>query len=132
MAYADVGAAVPITLHGNGRLIQGVPSIEGQGGTRRWLYRADQGNWVCLERLQMNSYMPLPQEFDELFICGLIIRLSPRFGITPPEYVAACYADSLSRMKKRYAQSEEMPAASASSFPFMGGYGGNIATGLEI
>lgn len=114
MAYADVGATADVTLDGNGRLIQGVPSILGQGGFRKWLYRADQGNWICLDTLQMDDTSPLPPEFDDLLICGLVMRLSPRFGKEPSPILTGRYDDMLRRLKLRYKQSEQVPASDAS------------------
>lgn len=114
MAYADVGATADVTLAGNGRLIQGVSSIIGQGGFRKWLYRADQGNWICLDTLQMDDTSPLPPEFDDLLICGLAMRLSPRFGKEPSPITTGRYDDMLRRLKLRYKQSEQMPASDAS------------------
>lgn len=128
MAYADAGATALLTLDGNGALIQGQPTIVGAGGSRRWFFRADDANWVCLEPLQMDSRMPLPPEFDDLFICGLVMRLSGRFGKEPSAYVTACYADMLARLKKRYRQTEEVPAAGAAEFT--GLRPSNIHTGL--
>jgi hypothetical protein len=128
MAYADAGATALLTFDGNGRLIQGQPTIQGVGGSRRWLYRADDANWVCLEKLGMDDRMPLPPEFDELFINGLIIKLSTRFKTTVSDDVRMGYADMLSRLKKRYKQSEEIPAAGYGDFAGAGV--SNIRTGL--
>lgn len=121
MAYADVGAAANVTLHGNGRLIQGAASIEGEGGWKRWFYRADRGEWICLDQLTMNTEMPLPPEFDDLFICGLVMRLAPRFKAEVSKYIVARYGDMLERAKLRYVQSVEMPATSGRlDFPIGG------------
>jgi hypothetical protein len=111
MAYTDSGASADITLHGNGRLIQGRSSIGGSGGFRRWLYRADKSNWVCINHLGMDDMLPTPPEFDDLFICGLVMRLSPRFKQPADPAYADRYKDMLSRLKRRYKQSEEMPAS---------------------
>lgn len=118
MAYIDVGASANVTLYGNGRLIQGLPSITGKAGRRRWFYRADQGNWVCLARLSsVNSRLPLPSEFDDLFVSGLIIRLAPQYGKSAAAEVGARYADMLDRLKKRYWQTESISSGTPGAFP---------------
>lgn len=118
MAYVDVGATELLTISGNGFLVQGQPTITGRGGQRKWFFRADQGNWVCLKRFTSKSdYSPLPQEFDDLLICGLIIRLSPRFNREPHATIVGRYADMLSRLKKRYAQTEAVSAGNPNTFP---------------
>jgi hypothetical protein len=111
MAYADSGATADVTLHGNGRLIQGSPSIVGAGGHRKWLYRADLSNWICIGPLEMHDTLPLPPEFDELFICGLVIRLGGRFKQPADPMYRERYADMLRRLKKRYKQTEEQPTS---------------------
>lgn len=125
MAYADVGATANITFDGNGRTIQGVASVEGSGGTRRWFYRADLGDWICLDPLQMDDYSPLPLEFDDLLIAGLVIRLSARFGKEPSAVLAGRYTDMLSRLRARYRQVVEDVAARPNVFPVTRGAQGS-------
>lgn len=118
MSYVDVGSAEFITISGNGMLVQGQASITGRGGQRRWFFRADQGNWVCLKQFtSKDDVSPLPPEFDDLLICGLVLRLSPRFGKTPHEAIAGRYADMLQRLKKRYTQSEGVYQSDLNVFP---------------
>jgi hypothetical protein len=114
MALVDVGSLGDVTLDGNGRKIEGaslltLPAADLNG--RKWLYRADLGNWLRLNTLAAGDPVPLPPEFDELLVCGLAIRLAPRFGVTIAQTTAECYTDMLGRLKKRYKQSERMPTA---------------------
>jgi hypothetical protein len=111
MAYVDAGSTAALTINGSGRLVQGVPAIEGQGGTRRWFYRADQANWICLEQLQVEDTVPLPPEFDDLFICGLVVRLAPRFKATVDAAITSRYTDMLERAKQRYTAGEKPKSA---------------------
>lgn len=117
MAYTDSGAGADVTLHGNGRLIQGLASVTGTGGYRKWLYRADLSNWICLDQLEMGDELPTPPEFDDLYICGLVIRLGGRFKQPADQMYRERYTDMLSRLKRRYKQSEEVP--SSADFPYM-------------
>jgi hypothetical protein len=48
-----------------------------------------------------------------------VIRLSPRFQKKPAEETLAVFGDMLNRLKKRYKQSEEMPATA--DFPRLSG-----------
>jgi hypothetical protein len=114
MALVDVGSLGDVTLNGNGRKIEGaslltLPAADLNG--RKWLYRADLGNWLRLNVLAAGDPVPLPPEFDELLVCGLAIRLAPRFGVTIAPTTIECYTDMLARLKKRYKQSERMPTA---------------------
>lgn len=123
MAYVDTGSTSPVTLHGNGRLIEGAPSITGAPGAqlpasaaaelagRSWLYRSDLGDWIRLIDLTPTDPVPLPPEFDDLLVTGLAMRLAPRFGVDIPEMIVARNGDMLGRLKKRYKQSERIPTS---------------------
>ncbi len=114
MAYSDVASTANMTLDGNGRLIEGAASLTGASSTfhgRKWLYRADLSNWILLGLLGPTSEVPLPPEFDDLLVCGMAMRLAPRFQTQPDEVIIQRYADMLGRLKKRYKQSERMPTS---------------------
>lgn len=121
ISYLDMGTPtnVDVTLHGNGRLIEGATSItsDADAGTpvtfhgRKWLYRADKGDWIRLTQLQSNSKVPTPPEFDALWISGLAMSLAPRFQVEVQPAIVQTYADMLSRLKKRYKQSERQPSS---------------------
>lgn len=113
MALVDVGATADVTLSGNGRRIEGVASLTAPPAElsgRKWLYRADLGNWLRLTTLMANDPVPLPPEFDDLLVCGLAMRLAPRFGVEIDATIAGRHEDMLGRLKKRYKQSERMPS----------------------
>lgn len=121
MAYVDVGSTAAVTLNGNGRLIEGQASISGDPAAgeipadldgRTWLYRADLGNWILLGILVAIDEVPLPVEFDDLLVTGLCMRLAPRFGQQPDATIVARNQDMVSRLAKRYKQSESMPTSS--------------------
>lgn len=112
MSFIDVGSTGVVTLDGNGRKIEGATSVTGALDGRKWLYRADLADWIRIdEPLQAGNEVPLPEEFDDLLVTGLAIRLAPRFGVKVDEVIAGRFADMLDRLKKRYKQSERMPTS---------------------
>lgn len=119
MALVDVGSSAYVTLHGNGRKIGGELSFTAapdlmSGNT--WLYRADLGNWIVLQpELVEDDEVPLPPEFDDLLVCGLAMRMAPRYGVEISNTTATCYVNMLERLKQRYKQREAMPSNAESS-----------------
>lgn len=118
MAYVDLGSTGDVTLDGNGRLIEGATSISSDiGGApavslsgRQWLYRSDKADWILLvNELKASDTVPLPPEFDDLWVTGLVMRMAPRFQIEIQPSIGERYADMLGRLRKRYKQSERQP-----------------------
>lgn len=112
MALVDVGSTAEVTLSGNGRKIEGAATLTATPAAlseRTWLYRADLGDWVRLKTLVEVDVPPLPDTFDDLLICGLTIRLAPRFGVVTAAETAQRYVDMLGHLKKRYKQEVPMP-----------------------
>lgn len=114
-------ASVPITLEGNGRTIEGAPSLllDEDGLKRTWFYRADLGNWVRLTDLVEMSENPFPQEHDEYFILSLALRLNPRYGREMDDQSAVVYRKARQRFVADYIQSRPLQRDSALSWPFM-------------
>jgi hypothetical protein len=75
-------ATYPVTLDGNGRNIEGTPTLvlNVNSDNRQWMYRADIGQWVKITTLLYTDTIPFPQEFDDYFITMLAMRLNPRYG----------------------------------------------------
>ncbi len=81
-------ATANLILSGNGRRIEGTPSVTLTTNSlaRQWLFRADLGNWLPAVALGLSDALPFPSEFDDYFIIRLAMRLFPRNGIgTSPE-----------------------------------------------
>jgi len=114
ISFLDMGSTAAVTIDANGRLIEGEASLTEAAAVfhmRTWFYRADRGEWIVLTNLQSDDTMPTPPEFDQLWITGLAVSLAPRFQVQIQEQTTATYADMLSRLKKRYKQSERLPSA---------------------
>ena len=115
MMLVDVGSTNNPTLNGSGRMIEGALTLTATPAAlngRRWFYRADLSNWVKLEKIvDANTQLPLPEEFDDLFVTGLAIRLAPRFGIEIAPSIAERHADMLARITARYKESARPKSA---------------------
>lgn len=83
MSIVDVaiGASRTVTIDGNGRLIEGVASVDvPAGGAAQWLFRADLGDWVKVLPLIVSDDMPFPIQYDAYFEIMVAMRLNPRMG----------------------------------------------------
>lgn len=85
MAVVDVLgnlATYPMTLDGNGRTIEGSPTltINTDGANIQWMFRADLQDWVRVTPLTNPGDMPFPQQYDGYFTTRLAMRLNPRYA----------------------------------------------------
>lgn len=107
-------AAAPITIEGNGRNIQGAPSIVVSVDNTEsiWFYRGDQGQWVLLSQLTNDpaEEFPFPMEFDPYFITRLAMRINPRYGRSLSEESATELTLTLRKLRARYRQTQNIPA----------------------
>lgn len=116
MGVNNVGsAAATLTLDGNGRLIEGSTTRAAtpaalHGST--WLYRADLSNWILLADITAEgTELPLPNEFDDLFVTGLCMRLAERYGADLRPSVSERHTDMVARFVKRYHPDSRLPSA---------------------
>ena len=103
----------PITLFGNGRLIDGDTEVTLNipGTSREWVYREDIGTWVTVTPLSLSGEMPWPSEFDDMFIIMLALRLNPRYGQVIHPASAETLQKAKSAFSARYSQSwTQMPS----------------------
>jgi hypothetical protein len=76
-------ATHPITLDGNGKLIEGAGAVVValNGANIQWMYRADLGEWVRISIINLDTdELPFPIQFDAFFETRLAMRLNPRYG----------------------------------------------------
>jgi hypothetical protein len=101
-------SAVPVTLDGNGRTIEGGQSVllDLDGTDRKWLYRADLGTWVRLTELAIGDKMPFPKTWDFFFSIELALRLSGRSGRAITAATATVYKKLRERFVNKYLQSD--------------------------
>lgn len=107
---ANVGS---ITIDGNGRRINDADTVvmaKADFVASRWFYRADLAAWVAIEALALGDEMIFPEEFDDLWVCGGMIRLAPRYGKQVSAATAGRGIEMLTLLQTRYFQTE--PTAS--------------------
>lgn len=124
MAIADPFgrlAAFPVTLDANGRTIEGNPTkvLNVNGTFQEWFYRADLGQWVKLSALLSTDQNAFPDTFDIFFVCGLAMRLNPRYGRTMDPQTASVFKMNRRQFIARYLQSQPLEIDDSISWPFM-------------
>lgn len=97
-------ATYNVVLHGNGRNIEGSPSITiaTDGVDREWFFREDLGDWVRAVPLILTDESPFPTEFDDMFVTMLAMRLNPSYGVTMDVQTGEVYKRSRSQFRARY------------------------------
>lgn len=112
---------VPLTIDGNGRTIEGTPSIvlNTDGIFREWFYRADLAQWVRLTDLEADDENPFPKAFDNMWLIMLAMRLNPRYGRTLDEQSVAALKRNQQLFVARYLQSRPLEIDDSISWPFM-------------
>lgn len=114
-------ATVPVTLDANGRTIEGNPTVllNVDGTFQEWFYRADKSEWVKLTSLLATDENPFPDDFDIFFICGLAMRLNPRYGREMDPQTATVFKQNRRQFVARYLQSQPLEIDDSISWPFM-------------
>lgn len=109
---SDNLATYPVTVNGNGALIEGSTSItlNTNGLSREWFYRADMAEWVRYSPLTMFDTFPFPEEFDDFFILMLAFRLNPAYERTLDPQSQVMLSRAKSQFQARYTQ--EVPVRS--------------------
>jgi hypothetical protein len=94
----------PVTLLGNGNKIEGVSTLvlNTAGFNKEWLYRSDIGEWQVVTPLTLVSVLPFPEEFEDMFIIGLAMRINPRNGTSIDPQSVQAYSRILTQFKARY------------------------------
>lgn len=101
---------IPVTVYGNGRLIDGHQSVvlDTDGLDRQWFYRADTGNWITISPLEESAPFPFPEEFDDYFITMLAMRLNPSYGVALDQQSQVILQRARTQLRARYKQNVPM------------------------
>lgn len=106
-------ATFNLTIVGNGRLLEGSTAnivLSTDDIMREWFYRADLGDWKRVTSLVAADEMPYPEEFDDLFIVMLAMRLNPRNSQALSQESAAMMERSREQFRARYSQIINTPS----------------------
>lgn len=116
----------PVTIHGNGRLIESADSVVLNTDNVRlqWMFRADLSDWVRIEGLtDASQEMPFPEEFDDYFITELAMKINPRNKALTTQETVRTQARMRSEIRSRYRQNRQMPAELGLWYPAWWGAG---------
>lgn len=105
--------SAPVTLNGNGRLIEGQPTLTLTSITeeRVWMYRADKADWTLLSPINnLLAEMPFPEDFDDYFIQKLSVRLAPSYGVNTRPESASWFSEMEKKIRARYRQHQQVPS----------------------
>lgn len=113
MQFVDVSGnfqTFPLTIVGNGRNIMGNPSLvlSANNYNQSFFYRGDLANWQILNDLTLTDSSPFPEEFDDMLIVGLAMRINVRNGIQMNPETADRYRKIKGQFYARYAQKPQV------------------------
>jgi hypothetical protein len=143
MSIVDSGFTGDVTLDANGMFFETTgndttvtltPRVEGRNPTREYVFREDTASWNQTQNLVLGGDMPFPQMFNDYWITGLALRLSPSFGLKQTEVTLMRFKEMTSFIRGWYRQNQEVLIGDAGtptdqSF-HTGFYGGNPDAGI--
>lgn len=102
----------PLTVHGNGRMIESGQSIllDVDGTNQEWFFRADTNNWMKLTNLGLEDELPFPRMFDDMFIVLLAMRINPSYGAMLDPQSAEVLRKTTTKFQARYTQHIPIPS----------------------
>lgn len=117
-------ADYPVTINGNGRSIEGGASVvlNTNGLNTLWLYRDDTANWVKVTPLLITDEMPFPDEYDQMFIIMMAMRLNPQYGRNLSSVQTIFLKEYRQQFVARYLQSMPLQIDPSISFPTFQSY----------
>jgi hypothetical protein len=77
------------------------------------VYRADLGDWKKVVPLVSTDEWPWPEDFDDMFVCMLAMRLAPRNSQALPQESVAAMKRSREQFRARYKQIINTPSEPA-------------------
>jgi hypothetical protein len=109
LTFIDVVSTLatnPLTVIGNGNLIAGNPTatLATNNENTTFMFRRDLANWIPISpaSLVATAQMPFTEEFDDLFVIELAMRLNPRYGKELNAVTIEVFQEIRSRFKGRY------------------------------
>lgn len=110
VAVQDIAGSLsggPVTLYGNGRLIEGQPFVvlSVDHYDAQWFYRDDIGSWTKVSPLLGTDGFPFPEEFEDFFVAMLAGRLNPSYGTAMDVQTQEMLRRARNLIRARYRQS---------------------------
>lgn len=107
-------ATYNLTLNGNGRKVDGAATdvLSTNSQSIQYFYRADIGDWkvITISSMVAGDTFPFPEEFDDMFIVLLAMRLNPRNSQPISQESMLMMERSRDQFRARYAQTIATPA----------------------
>lgn len=105
-------ATYPVTVNPSSRLIQSAATLILNTNSMAvdWFYRDDLASWQKVSSLALTDSFPLPEEFEELFVSMLVLRLDPAKNVTFDEQIGYIMKQMIRKLRARYRQTTEQPA----------------------
>ena len=138
MSIVDAGFTANVTLDANGMFFGTTantrtetiePRAEGRNPTREYVFREDTASWNLTSSLTLGGEMPYPSQFDDYWITGLALRLTPSFGAKQMEVTLGRFREMTTFIRGWYRQQQEVligDAGTPSEQSFhTGAYGGD-------
>lgn len=100
-------AAYPVTLNGNGYTVESAATLvlNTNNASTLWLFRDDLSNWSRVTPLLAADDMPFPEEYDQMFIILMAMRLNPAYGRNISSVQTQFLKDFRQQFNARYVQS---------------------------
>ena len=105
-------ATYPATIVGNGNTIDNATQlvIDTNSFNQEWFFREDLGDWQKVSNLALSDSFPLPEEFEELFISLLALRIDPAEGVALDDQIGYILKEVNRKFKARYRQKVSVPS----------------------
>jgi hypothetical protein len=76
----------------------------------QWIYQANESNWLRVNTLDLNDFLPFPDEFKDYFTIMLASQLDPSYGQSLAPETIAYMRRMKSQLHSRYEQKTLMPS----------------------
>lgn len=122
MSIVDAGFTADVTLDANGMFFETdgndrtkviEPRTTGRNPKQDYVFREDTASWNLTSNLLYAGEMPYPEQFDDYWITGLALRLSPSFGEKTTQVTMMRFKEMTTFIRGWYRQHEEVVVGDA-------------------
>jgi hypothetical protein len=76
----------------------------------QWIYQANESNWLRVNTLDLNDFLPFPDEFKDYFAIMLASQLDPSYGQSLAPETIAYMRRMKTQLHSRYEQKTQTPS----------------------